>query len=125
MSDQLCGQWYLRACGVTDEVLKTSFINFLYQGLALTIHRALFYMLSSEFQVFPAENVKSALKTIFRLNVMGFCEGRMGAVNGMLPSGEVDTSTIQSEEVWTGVVYGLCALMIHEVSTNSLVLHNY
>jgi len=20
MSDQLCGQWYLRACGVTDEV---------------------------------------------------------------------------------------------------------
>ncbi|KAK3911068.1 Non-lysosomal glucosylceramidase [Frankliniella fusca] len=83
MSDQLCGQWYLRACGVTDEV-------------------------------FPSENVKSALKTIFRLNVMGFCEGRMGAVNGVLPSGQVDTTTIQSEEVWTGVVYGLCALMIHE-----------
>ena len=63
--------------------------------------------------------MKSALKTIFRLNVMGFCEGRMGAVNGMLPSGQVDTTTIQSEEVWTGVVYGLCALMIHEVSPNT------
>lgn len=46
----------------------------------------------------------------------------MGAVNGMLPSGQVDTTTIQSEEVWTGVVYGLCALMIHEVSGNSLTV---
>lgn len=32
----------------------------------------------------------------------------------MLPSGKIDTYTIQSEEIWTGVVYGLSSLMIHE-----------
>jgi len=46
---------------------------------------------------------------------MGFSEGRCGAVNGMTPDGQIDITTIQSEEVWVGVVYGLCALMIHEV----------
>lgn len=40
----------------------------------------------------------------------------MGAVNGMMPDCTVDNYAIQSEEVWTGVVYGLAALMIHEVS---------
>ncbi|XP_049963211.1 non-lysosomal glucosylceramidase [Schistocerca serialis cubense] len=83
MADQLCGLWYLRACGVTEEV-------------------------------FPAENVKSALNKIFTYNVLKFKNGQLGAVNGMMPSGQVDAKSIQSEEVWCGVVYGLAALMIHE-----------
>nr|CAD7428729.1 unnamed protein product [Timema monikensis] len=83
MSDQLCGHWYLRACGITEDV-------------------------------FPAVNVKTALNTIFNFNVMQFRNGTMGAVNGMMPDGRVDDITIQSEEVWTGVVYGLAATMIHE-----------
>ncbi|XP_065333183.1 non-lysosomal glucosylceramidase [Cloeon dipterum] len=83
MSDQLCGHWYLRACGVTDKV-------------------------------FPKENVKKALTTIFNNNVMKFKNGTMGAVNGMLPSGNKDLFTIQSEEVWVGTVYALAAVMMHE-----------
>lgn len=91
MADQLCGQWYLRACGY-------------------------------QYSVFPKENVKSALKTIFDHNVMQFGGGRMGAVNGFVPGtvdkpGHVDNSSIQSKEAWTGVTYGLAALMIHEGMT--------
>lgn len=45
----------------------------------------------------------------------------MGAVNGFIPNanadkpGHIDTTTIQSEEVWTGVTYALASLMIQEV----------
>ncbi|XP_046403432.1 non-lysosomal glucosylceramidase [Ischnura elegans] len=83
MSDQLCGQWYLRSSGVTKEV-------------------------------FPHDHVVSALKTIYEFNVLKFANGSMGAVNGMTPDGHVDIYTIQSEEVWTGVVYALASLMMHE-----------
>lgn len=40
----------------------------------------------------------------------------MGAVNGMRPEGVPDRSSVQSDEVWVGVVYGLAATMIQEVS---------
>ena len=40
----------------------------------------------------------------------------MGAVNGMMPDGKVVRTSMQSEEVWIGVVYALAAFMIHEVS---------
>lgn len=49
------------------------------------------------------------------MNVAGFKNGTMGAVNSIRPNGRVDVCTIQSEEMWTGVTYGLAALMIHEV----------
>ncbi|XP_029768852.1 non-lysosomal glucosylceramidase [Terrapene carolina triunguis] len=86
MSDQCAGQWFLRASGLD-------------QG---------------EFQVFPRSHVLSALKTIFELNVMGFANGTMGAVNGMRPDGSLDTSSVQSSEAWVGVVYALAATMIQE-----------
>ncbi|KAL0831404.1 hypothetical protein ABMA28_002220 [Loxostege sticticalis] len=85
MSDQLAGQWFLRASGLTEPV-------------------------------FPEANVKKALSTIFENNVMKFKEGKMGAVNGYVtgPNGHIDTTAIQSEEMWVGVTYGLAALMIFE-----------
>uniref|UniRef100_A0A8C3E6Y6 Non-lysosomal glucosylceramidase n=3 Tax=Corvus moneduloides TaxID=1196302 RepID=A0A8C3E6Y6_CORMO len=86
MSDQCAGQWFLGACGLD-------------QG---------------EFEVFPKSHVLSALKTIFEKNVMSFAGGTMGAVNGMRPDGMPDTSSVQSNEVWIGVVYSLAATMIQE-----------
>ncbi|KAM9509587.1 non-lysosomal glucosylceramidase isoform 1-T1 [Guaruba guarouba] len=86
MSDQCAGQWFLGACGLD-------------QG---------------EFEVFPKSHIVSALRTIFEKNVMSFAGGTMGAVNGMRPSGEPDTSSVQSNEVWVGVVYALAATMIQE-----------
>lgn len=47
---------------------------------------------------------------------MSFAGGQMGAVNGMRPEGVPDRSSVQSDEVWIGVVYGLAATMIHEVT---------
>lgn len=66
-------------------------------------------------QAFPKEKIHSALKSVFDLNVMSFAKGQMGAVNGMRPEGVPDRSSVQSDEVWVGVVYGLAATMIHEV----------
>jgi non-lysosomal glucosylceramidase len=50
------------------------------------------------------------------MNVQGFNGGTMGAVNGMMPDGNSDTFSVQSEEVWTGVTYALASLMVSYVS---------
>uniref|UniRef100_A0A8C6ZE38 Glucosylceramidase beta 2 n=1 Tax=Nothoprocta perdicaria TaxID=30464 RepID=A0A8C6ZE38_NOTPE len=88
MSDQCAGQWFLGACDLD-------------QG---------------QFEVFPKSHVASALRTVFEKNVLGFAGGTMGAVNGMMPTGAADTSSVQSKEVWVGVVYALAATMIQEVT---------
>lgn len=64
--------------------------------------------------MFPTPHVVRALQTIFELNVQAFAGGGMGAVNGMQPHGVPDRSSVQSDEVWVGVVYGLAATMIQE-----------
>ena len=67
-------------------------------------------------QLLPQENINKTLRTIYDNNVMRYCDGKMGAVNGMLPNGGgVDKSTIQSEEMWTGASYAVAATMIREV----------
>jgi non-lysosomal glucosylceramidase len=60
----------------------------------------------------PADRVLTALRTIHRLNVCGFADGLMGAVNGMRTDGTVDTSSEQSSEVWVGTTYALAAFML-------------
>ncbi|KAF6124478.1 glucosylceramidase beta 2 [Phyllostomus discolor] len=86
MSDQCAGQWFLRASGLGD----------------------------GDTEVFPTPHVVRALQTIFEFNVQAFAGGAMGAVNGMQPHGIPDRSSVQSDEVWVGVVYGLAATMIQE-----------
>ena len=60
------------------------------------------------------EHRNSALRTVFRLNVMGYHGGRMGAVNGMFPDGTVVRVAERSnaQEVWTGVTYALAAFLL-------------
>ncbi|XP_053405634.1 non-lysosomal glucosylceramidase-like [Mercenaria mercenaria] len=84
MADQLAGNWYMKASGITDNT------------------------------VFPEDRVKIALKTVFESNVMGFADGNMGAINGTRPDGKKDITSCQSEEFWTGVTSGLAAQMIQE-----------
>jgi len=60
------------------------------------------------------EKAKSALEIVFNFNVLKVKDGRRGAVNGMLPSGEIDLSAMQSREIWPGVTYALAATMIQE-----------
>jgi non-lysosomal glucosylceramidase len=49
------------------------------------------------------------------MNVMRFGGGKLGAVNGMTRSGQVEITSMQSEEIWTGTTYGLASTMIMEV----------
>ncbi|XP_061769627.1 non-lysosomal glucosylceramidase isoform X2 [Nerophis ophidion] len=86
MSDQCAGHWFLRASGLGK----------------------------GDFQAFPKDKIRTALQSVYDLNVMSFAGGQMGAVNGMRPEGVPDRSSVQSDEVWIGVVYGLAATMIHE-----------
>ncbi|KAL8509124.1 hypothetical protein ACS0TY_016352 [Phlomoides rotata] len=60
------------------------------------------------------EKAASALEKIYEFNVMGVKGGRRGAVNGMLPNGEVDLSGMQSREIWAGVTYSVAAAMIQQ-----------
>ncbi|XP_060523474.1 non-lysosomal glucosylceramidase [Cylas formicarius] len=87
MADQLNGHWYLCCAGA-----------------------------GHSYPILPRDHVRSALKAIFENNVVKFCDGAKGAVNGSV-NGAPDTSTIQSQEVWTGVTYALAATMIFEGMT--------
>jgi non-lysosomal glucosylceramidase len=60
------------------------------------------------------EQACTALRTIFNYNVKGFGDGLMGAVNGMRPNRQVDKSTLQSQEVWSGTSYAVAAEMLQE-----------
>ncbi|XP_028086368.1 non-lysosomal glucosylceramidase isoform X2 [Camellia sinensis] len=60
------------------------------------------------------DKAKSALKKVYNFNVLKVKDGKRGAVNGMLPNGEVDISSMQSREIWSGVTYAVAATMIHE-----------
>ncbi|XP_004495235.1 uncharacterized protein [Cicer arietinum] len=62
--------------------------------------------------LFDDFKIKSSLQKVFDFNVMKVKGGRMGAVNGMHPSGKVDETCMQSREIWTGVTYGVAATMI-------------
>ena len=59
--------------------------------------------------------MKLALQSVYKHNVLPFDKGQMGAINGMRPDGRKDTTSVQSEEFWCGVGYGLAATMIQEV----------
>ncbi|KAK5981075.1 Non-lysosomal glucosylceramidase [Trichostrongylus colubriformis] len=56
--------------------------------------------------------VLSTLETIYSHNVKMFASGNMGPVNGIHEDGEVDDSSFQGEEVWTGTGYGVASFMI-------------
>jgi len=59
---------------------------------------------------FDEEKARRALKTILEHNV-----SEVGAFNGFkFDSKEIDKSTVQSEEAWTGSSYALSSLMVLE-----------
>lgn len=64
-------------------------------------------------ELLPRDRVETALRTIVDYNVRRYGHGQMGAVNGMRPSGEIDTSDIQSQEMWVGTTYGLASFLLN------------
>ncbi|MDX2162501.1 MAG: non-lysosomal glucosylceramidase [bacterium] len=63
-------------------------------------------------EVLPRDQVKTVLETVYAFNVCQFGDGQIGAVNGMRPDGSIDTSSKQSEEMWSGVTYALASFML-------------
>jgi non-lysosomal glucosylceramidase len=60
----------------------------------------------------PTAMQQSALKKIYRNNVMKFGKGEMGAANGMNADGSIMRGNEQGEEVWVGTSDGLAALLL-------------
>uniref|UniRef100_A0A915HRB8 Glycosyl-hydrolase family 116 catalytic region domain-containing protein n=1 Tax=Romanomermis culicivorax TaxID=13658 RepID=A0A915HRB8_ROMCU len=65
-----------------------------------------------ENDLLPEDHVRSSLKKIYEMNFLKFGDGRLGAANGFMPDGSKDTTSMQAEEMWTGVSYALASLMI-------------
>ena len=55
------------------------------------------------------------MQKIYEFNVIKYGDAKLGAVNGMRPNGDIDITSLQSEEMWIGVTNSLAALMIYEV----------
>ncbi|XP_050210661.1 uncharacterized protein LOC126660973 [Mercurialis annua] len=66
------------------------------------------------FPIVDEDKAKSALEKVYNYNVMKVKEGKRGAINGMLPDGRLDLSSMQSREIWSGVTYAVAATMIQE-----------
>ncbi|KAF2293932.1 hypothetical protein GH714_005765 [Hevea brasiliensis] len=64
------------------------------------------------------EKARSALEKVYNYNVLKVKDGKLGAVNGMLPYGRVDLTSMQSREIWSGVTYAVAATMIQEDLTD-------
>ncbi len=62
--------------------------------------------------VVPDDHARSALKKVFDFNVMGYEDGRLGAMNGMRPDGGLDKTGLQSMEIWTGTTFAVAAAML-------------
>lgn len=60
------------------------------------------------------DKIQKSLQKIYNFNVLKVQGGTIGAVNAMLADGKVDSSGLQSKEVWPGVTYALAASMIQE-----------
>ncbi|KAL6741732.1 hypothetical protein Aduo_014959 [Ancylostoma duodenale] len=71
-----------------------------------------FLTMMQQEELLSEKQIMSALKSIYAHNVKEFACGEMGPVNGIFEDGSVDISSIQSEEVWTGIAYSLASFMI-------------
>lgn len=82
MADQLCGQWYAKACGLPGIVSH---------GHAVKAYRS-----------------------IYKNNFKKFCSGKIGPVNVIYPNGKLDTSLLQTQEIWPGVAWSVSAGMLQQ-----------
>eukprot|EP01060_Flectonema_neradi_P000082 TRINITY_DN10069_c0_g1_i1.p1 TRINITY_DN10069_c0_g1~~TRINITY_DN10069_c0_g1_i1.p1 ORF type:complete len:856 (+),score=82.28 TRINITY_DN10069_c0_g1_i1:69-2636(+) len=95
MSDQCCGEWYIRCCGLRS--------------------------------VLPPSNAVTALKAVYKLNVLKFglkcgTGSHRGVVNGMRPNGSIDTTSMQSMECWAGTSFSIVSnMLLHNMKDEAIV----
>jgi non-lysosomal glucosylceramidase len=81
MADQLFGVFYAKMLGLEEEEAE---------------------------RIIPTRQAETALRTIYKNNVLGFGGGLMGAVNGRTRDGK-QLLNQQGDEVWVGTSYALAA----------------
>ncbi|CAN8253546.1 unnamed protein product [Cochlearia groenlandica] len=112
-ADQLAGQWFVpppppplsNVVGIYS--LKVRLVEDMIQFFRYA--RA-----SGLAPIVDEDKARTALEKVYNFNVMKNKDGKRGAVNGMHPNGKVDTASMQSREIWSGVTYALSATMIQE-----------
>jgi non-lysosomal glucosylceramidase len=62
--------------------------------------------------IVPDKHARSALEKTYVLNVNGYQEKTLGAMNGMRPDGQVDRTCTQSSEIWSGTTFAVAAAML-------------
>ncbi|XP_078158486.1 uncharacterized protein LOC144554115 isoform X2 [Carex rostrata] len=60
------------------------------------------------------KQIRTTFETIYKFNVLKVKDGKIGAMNGIKPDGNTNTTTIQSREIWPGVTFAVAAAMIQE-----------
>lgn len=93
MAAALTGFWYLQTCAIADSDNGETGLNALQSVLS-------------------PDRVRRTLQCIYRANVCSIQNGQLGAINGAYPDGTPDISSLQSEEIWPGVVYSLASSML-------------
>ncbi|KAK4766371.1 hypothetical protein SAY87_008013 [Trapa incisa] len=94
---------YDNSCGKTSSSIQADQLAGHWYARACGLH-----------PIVDENKARCALETVYNYNVLKMKDGKRGAVNGMMPDGRVDMSTMQSREIWSGVTYAVAATMIHE-----------
>jgi len=93
MTDQLFGVWYAAMVGLENDEAG---------------------------RIVPPSQVRRALRTVFEKNVLGFGNGRLGAVNGRTAAG-TQLFSQQGDEVWVGTAYAFASnLILHGLRDEGL-----
>ncbi|KAE8708517.1 hypothetical protein F3Y22_tig00110339pilonHSYRG00306 [Hibiscus syriacus] len=93
-ADQLAGQWL-------ETIIAVHFV-------------ALFLFIPAKSLYIVLFMSKKHVREGIQLQCLKVKGGKRGAVNGMLPGGRVDISSMQSRDIWSGVTYAVVAIKFHE-----------
>jgi non-lysosomal glucosylceramidase len=63
--------------------------------------------------IVPSDRALSALQTVYHACFVKFCNGELGAANGVRPDGSAENpNATHPLEVWTGINFGLAAFLV-------------
>ncbi|XP_020701306.1 non-lysosomal glucosylceramidase isoform X1 [Dendrobium catenatum] len=114
---------YLKAKSVYSKLWNGSYFNYDssgYQNSAIQADQLAghwFAKASGLQPIVDEEKARSALAKIYEFNVLKVMNGKMGAINGIKPNGEIGSLGLQAREIWSGITFAVAATMIQEGMT--------
>lgn len=123
MADMLAGQWYAHACGLASLVVSSdmaySCLETIYENNVIKFGQG--KLLGAVNGMRPSNNLKTkptetSVGAHETSGIWNYFSLPTAETEKAKPANDVDTSCIQSKEVWTGTTYALAALMLHEAN---------